>query len=284
MTEFKNTVLGIILLGVISSLIAAYLWDGWKNKQNSVQATNAEGIQPMPSTREASPPNSDLVTNLRRLLSNLDRTRNTGDGFDYWPHGGVQIAYFHVATFLSYEQISALSPYPVFVSGPHNAHELYLSEPYTFGHYNQAFLRWFHSQAFEMLQDRAFVDSTKKSFDDNLGYTARNYWLIYTLFKNNPNDFNVLVDDYASKIKTKSLPDAYYYEAGWAALGKYSYLAKLDGNVASPAIYFWARRRLDGTDEEIFSILDLVLRAYQGIPCPNTAPDNVAIEPQCYKL
>ena len=127
-----------------------------------------------------------------------------------------------------------------------------------------------------MLQDRAFVDSTRKSFAEHLGYTSRNYWLVYTLFKNNPNDFKVILDHYASRTRNKSLPDAYYYDAGWAAQAKYSYLKKLDGNVAAPAIYFWTRRRLDGTDEAVFSMLDLLLRAYQAIPCPDTPADNVA--------
>jgi len=148
----------------------------------------------------------DKVINIgKRMLSNLDKTRNTGPGFDYWPKGGIQIAYDHLATFGSYETLVKLSPYPIFLSGPHSARQLVLDERFTFGHYNPEFLRWFQVHLMEILRDRAFIGSTSKLFEGYLHATAMTYWETYTVLKEHPKELNTLLEDYKTRISNRLL-------------------------------------------------------------------------------
>ena len=238
------------------SLDFAQLISRRKNQDCSSTSANSQAINPV------------VLAILKKTFSNLDKTVNTGQGFDYWPNGGIQITYYHLATFLSYEMISYLSPEPVFVSGPHGVVNLNLNSSQTFGHYNPKFIQWFQDHLIEMLEERRFVASTLKNFQTYLGDTAKTYWATYTILNQYPNELNTLLEDYKTRLKTRSLPDGYYYNIAWSdGAEKFNSLTKLhaayDANVVAPAVYFWLRRYLDGTEEQMFSMLEHLLVAYQ---------------------
>lgn len=204
----------------------------------------------------------------KEMLSNLDKTRNTGSGFDYWPNGGIQIAYYHLATFATYGVLGRLSPHPVFVSGPHGASALNLNSRFTFGHYNPKFLVWFHDHLLEILQDRRFVESTTGLFQKFLGETAMTYWATYTVLNEHPRELSALLRDYETRINNRTLPEMYYYNIAWGeAEAHFNSLktlrASYSTNVVAPAVYFWLRRHIDGTHQQFFSMLDSLLSAYQ---------------------
>lgn len=205
----------------------------------------------------------------KKILSNLDKTRNTGADFDYWPNGGIQIAYYHLATFVSYEMLVKLSPYPIFVSGPHGTDKLNLDAPFSFGHYNPEFLRWFHDHLINILQDDAFIHPTKKLFEKYLGETAMTYFATYNILNEHPKELNALLQDYKTRIDNRTLPEMYYYNIAWEGEKHFQSLKNLyatyDANVVAPAVYFWLRRHIDGTHQEIFSILESLLGAYRMI-------------------
>ena len=211
---------------------------------------------------------TELIAIGKETLSNLDRTNNTGTGFDYWPNGGIQIAYYHLATFATYEMLSNLSPHPVFVSGPHGSRSLNLNSSFEFGHYNPEFLAWFQDHLMEILNDSIFVDLTTEKFKTYLGQTLRTYWQTYIALNQNSNELNILLEDYKNQIKNRSLPKGYYYNIAWSsARDKFVFLEKLEAsgnnsNVTAPAVYFWLRRYIDGTHEQMFSILESLLNSY----------------------
>lgn len=212
--------------------------------------------------------NSDLVTLLKKTFSNLDKTVNTGQGFDYWPNGGIQIAYYHLATFITYGMIANLSPEPVFLSGPHGAVNLNLNSSQTFGHYNPKFLQWFQDHLIEVLQDDSFVEATLNSFQTYLGDTAQTYWATYTILNQHPRELDTLLEDYKTRLENRSVPDGYYYNIAWEDnANQFNSLQKLNEsyntNVVAPAVYFWLRRYIDGTEAQVFSMLEYLLVAYQ---------------------
>lgn len=214
--------------------------------------------------------NPVVIDKLRQVLANLDKTVNTGSGFDYWPNGGIRIAYYHLATFISYQAISNLSPYPVFVSGPHGTVNLNLNSSQTFGHYNPKFIRWFQDHLIEVL-DKSFVQLTRDSFQTYLGNTTKTYWATYTILNQHPEEFNALLQDYEQRLTKRSVPDSYYYNIAWQENSdRYNSLSELsatyDMNVVAPAVYFWLRRHIDGTDEQVFAMLEHLLSTYEILP------------------
>jgi hypothetical protein len=211
--------------------------------------------------------NPVVIDKLSKALSKLDQTVNTGAGFDYWPDGGIQIAYYHLATFLPYKTISQLSPYPVFVSGPHGNNNLNLTASQTFGHYNPKFLQWLQDHLLEILQNKQFVKSTCNNFQTYLGKTAQTYWATYTVLNQHQNELDTLLADYKQRLQDRSVPEDYYYNLAWQEnYHQYDSLRELsasyDMNVVAPAVYFWLRRRLDGTDRQVFSMVEYLLDNY----------------------
>lgn len=209
-----------------------------------------------------------LIALLSKTLSNLDKTTNTGQGFDYYPNGGIRIAYYHLATFISYQAIANLSPYPVFLSGPHGNVTLNLNSSQTFGHYNPQFLQWFQDHLSEILSDKRFIELTRDNFQTYLGSTLNTYWATYMTLNQYPEEFNTLLEDYQQRLQNRSLPEGYYYNIAWSEnSANYDSLTQLNEtynpNVIAPAVYFWLRRRLDGTEDKVFSMLEYIITAYQ---------------------
>jgi hypothetical protein len=233
----------------------------------SVPATAIQNKDSSPST-DSQTINPVVIDKLSTALSKLEQTINTGQGFDYWPDGGMQIAYYHLATFVSYKTISQLSPEPVYLSGPHGKNNLNVSSSQTFGHYNPKFLQWLQDHLLEILQDKHFVKSTRENFQTYLGRTVQTYWATYMILNQHPHELNTLLDDYEQRLKDRTVPDDYYYNIAWQENSdQYDSLRELsasyDMNVVAPAVYFWLRRRLDGTDTQVFSMVEYLLNTYQ---------------------
>ena len=237
-----------------------------KNSQSKI-TTSPKSQTPTLSSSHITSINPEVIAIGKNTLSNLDKTRNTGKGFDYWPNGGIQIAYYHLATFATYEILSTLSPYPVFTSGPHGSRYLDLDSRFTHGHYNKDFLRWFQEHLETILQDSEFVNATQGKFKQYLANTLSAYQATYLALAENPDEFNTLLKDYQTRIENRSLPESYYYNIAWSdAEEKYLFLKALNNsyssNVVAPAVYFWLRRHMDDTHEEMFSIIDSLLKSY----------------------
>ena len=233
-----------------------------------IQSTDAELTKQTASNVTAIIP--EVVAIGKNTLANLDKTRNTGKGFDYWPNGGIQIAYYHIATFATYEMLATLSPYPIFSSGPHSSRYLDLDSRFTYGHYNEDFLRWFQEHLETILRDEEFVNGTEAKFKQYLANTLSAYRATYLALMENPDEFKILLQDYQTRIENRSLPEGYYYNIAWSeANQKYPFLIELkemhNTNVVAPAVYFWLRRHLDGTHDQMFAIIDSLLKSYSVI-------------------
>jgi hypothetical protein len=258
---------------------------GW---EQLIIIKSADSVPSVPSTairHQDSSPMTDpqsinpvVIDKLSTTLSKLDQTVNTGEGFDYWPDGGIQIAYYHLATFIPYKTISQLAPYPVFISGPHGNNNLNLTSSQTFGHYNPKFLQWLQDHLLEILQDKQFVESTRHNFQTYLGKTAQTYWATYTVLNQHQDELDTLLADYEQRLQDRSVPEDYYYNLAWQensdqfdSLRELS--ASYDMNVVAPAVYFWLRRRLDGTDTQVFSLVEYLLDTYQAEESPGLDHD-----------
>ncbi len=203
------------------------------------------------------------------LLSNLPKTKYTGKDFDYGlKAGGIRVAYYYLATYLPYKTLYSLSPYPIYLSGPHSDTKLNLDSPQSFGHYNPEFLDWFYLRLKDVLNSDTFVQNTKKPFKEYLGTKLLHYIEAYKLLEKNKNKVDKLRNNYKD------------YFTYW---GKSDYATKIDNSVLSNKIdkipnkyekdgyyiynghlaaLFWFRRYEDGTDKKIYKILDLFYSKY----------------------
>jgi hypothetical protein len=214
----------------------------------------------------------DIVNIGKTILEQLDNTQYTGpqDMYDYWPDGGLQSVYYRLQNFISYHNLGKLSPYPIFVSGPHGKQDLRLNERFNFGHYNPQFLNWFNTQLVKILQNGSVIQNTKKKFEKYLGKTAMSYWATYKTLNQYPDELNSLLHDYKTKIDNGTLPERYYEQISYnGAAKKYKSLKALfnsyDINIINSAVYFWLRRNIDNTDQLFFAILENLLGAYEMI-------------------
>lgn len=202
----------------------------------------------------------------KHILLNLSKTKNQGGGFDYWPDGGIRIAYDHLRTFTSYQNLVKLSPVPLFIKGPHNKLSLDLRSNTSFGYYNPAFIDWLKLKMSEILSSSEFVNRTKPQFKKYLAKTALVYWDTYHALQKWPAERDKLLEEYVSKIQQGELPEGYYYNIAWNGDKKYQSLktlfAKHNVNVVAPAVYFWLRRKIDSTDEKVRDLLAHLLKSY----------------------
>ena len=205
---------------------------------------------------------------IRKILLNLDKTKFLGSDFDYWPDGGLRSTYDHLKGTLSYRLLNQISPYEVFINNLHTKNNLVLNSRYSFGYYNPKFINWISDRVATVLDDGSFVKKSKKLFDKYLKSLFITYWMTYRTLDKDKNEKQMLTNEYLSLIKSKKLPDGYYYDIAWNSekFDFMNYLVeenKLNINVVAPAVYFWIRRSVDGTDEKIYLIIDSFLRAYE---------------------
>lgn len=217
------------------------------------------------NTLDKSSINNDFLNIIKKALISLDNTENKGTNFDYWPSGGLLSVYDHLRTFVNYRTLVKIVPVPIYTSGPHSNISLSLNERYEFGHYNPEFIKWLDRHISILTEDGKFIKKTKPLFDKYLCETAFAYWECYRYLDKDKELKEYLKTDYLKRIDEKTLPEKFYYDIAWDSeqyksidlLGK-----KYNINVVAPAIYFWIRRSIDSTDEDIYKALDKILRAY----------------------
>jgi hypothetical protein len=209
--------------------------------------------------------NYNFLDSIKKAVINLDDTEYQGSDFDYWPDGGLRSTYDHLRTFIDYRTLAEIAPVPIYLSGPHSVISLSLNERYQFGHYNPEFINWLDRHISILTEDGAFIKTTKPLFDKYLSKTAFAYWECYRCLEKDTELKENLKSDYLKRINEQTLPVRFYYNIAWDS-ERYESINKLGNkygiNVVAPAIYFWLRRSIDGTDERIYTALDKILRAY----------------------
>lgn len=203
------------------------------------------------------------------MLKNLDKTVYMGNNYDYWPDGGIKCAFNHLRSLVSYQSLRMLIPHDIYLSGPHTEQTLRLDRPYSFGHYNPEFLSWLDNAIQPLLNDEQLVKETTPLFQEYVGQTTKTFWLCYLYLNKYPEMADSMKNAYQELIAHQELPRTYYYDLAWQDKRKYPYLRELndlgeylDFNVLTTAVAFWLRRKMDGTEDQMFDILDGIMEAY----------------------
>ncbi|MDX2245418.1 MAG: AAA family ATPase [Bacteroidia bacterium] len=191
---------------------------------------------------------------------------------------GVRSMYDYLRPIIDLEKMQSLSPVPIFISGPHTDEgrqevNLVASD---FGRYNPAFFKWGMEYLIPAAEDENFRALTQSVYNDLILDIARVYYDTYFFMQGlDPVAVDSVKNAYLAEI------DKYkgqVYEGGFSTgpgekiqfLFDYHFQQSTEGflnpdmivynEIISPG--FWIRRQIDGTDGEVFALLEKLLTTY----------------------
>ncbi len=202
------------------------------------------------------------------VLTHLDKTTYTGRDYDYWPEGGMRNTFNHLRSLIPYREFAKLLPCRLFIRGPHSNTAPALDEPNSFGYYNPQAVRWLHDQAVLFLSDDRYLTATRPFVARYLKTVLMTWWVCYTYMAAYPAETALVKKEYETLIREKRVPQGYHYKIAWYGERDYTFYRKADNSpdthvsLVPSAVYFWLRRSIDGTDRELFRLLDLMIQKY----------------------
>jgi hypothetical protein len=222
----------------------------------------------------ALPSDRALEQAVAETWTQLPQTENSCGNFDYFPEGGMQNFYCHVAEYLPYDQLQRWLGQTAFLKGPHSKNKLHLSADNYFGYYNPAFVQAIGERLIPGSQDSAFRLATQSVYDQTVAPLARIHWVTYQKLLKNPEFYHEEVEHYRNLVDQSRLPAMYYEKYFYFMNPAYPQQQDEDvlmgegfdggwnGNVVKSATAFWLRRTIDGTADEFATALEKLLRTY----------------------
>jgi len=206
---------------------------------------------------------SIFKTNINSLINDwVDPTENNNyeESSTWLPELGIRGKYYANRKTLSILKIADVVGVPLFVSGPHKKKMNYSSQD-DFGHYNPAFLKRTLKLLTKTLKDKQFIKNAQPLYNNVFKSYVRCYW----------NSYRKVILDKA--IKTEFISNYLSLmeegrDAGFEIQQAFSDIAAeaeangLDWYEYTVTATFWLRRAIDGTDEEFYNLLKLVMSKF----------------------
>lgn len=149
---------------------------------------------------------------------------------------------------------------PVFLKGPHKDEIDYNSAQ--FGYYNPEFVELVYHSLDTLLQDQTFKVGAQLLYNKHLKQLARTYYHGYLFIHNRDKavlKFNMDLDSLKLEYEQKMTNDM-NFDSRPAMTYKFLYAMEgYDGSITNMVPGFWIRRFVDGTDDEFFNLLNLVI-------------------------
>ncbi len=172
--------------------------------------------------------------------------------------------FHHFSHLFNLSKLQSWSPVPVFIQGPHTTS--FNFNALNFGHYNPEFVNWLKGQVERGLNTTA-LRRIMGLFYQNIARTlARIHHKSWQYLMAHPEEHKELTDTYHTVIKDH-LSAGQAYDPGISALLYSTPLDSIMRKVESEfqqAYGFWLRRSMDGTAEQFFEILNLLVQAFDG--------------------
>lgn len=208
---------------------------------------------------------STNITVFKSAVMKLDETETPQSG--YW---GIRWTGLNLSSLISLKQLNDLLPCPLYKSGPHTTENWDFYSENSFGYYNPQAIAYLDDVTDNLLADQQFVNATRPLIDKHLRPQMRILLDIYQYIDTMSQKEELLAYMVLPKEAQRELmvevegslgeemdyPD-YLYQ--WWNTDKVD-----KGNPDSRFDYFWARRHKDGTDKQIYQILEKVNATYFG--------------------
>lgn len=202
-------------------------------------------------------------------FGNLDRER---DGT--WLGFGLRFQYAVLKDYASLEKIQEVAKLDVFNSGPH-ANGLNYASKNDFGHYNPAFVKKTFQTLKRVSKAPGFKKLGQKIYDGQLSGMAKSYYKAYQFINSSPKippyprnsaeaptSLDEVIQIYRNKMATEGEDAGDYIQEVFRPYSDSAEKADLDWYLSNVAAGFWVRRKMDGTYESFFELLEYVINTY----------------------
>ncbi len=199
---------------------------------------------------------------------------------------GVRDLYEGIKPIMDLVKLRELAPVAIFERSPHGETPNYDS-PTDFTYYNEDFVIWLREYGIPGAKDEAFRESTQPVYDEYLRDMARSYYRAYLYLRHHP-DRQAFEREYRQMTTERVDPEQIEYVSNrynpswpgelqrrnpvnyihWRFSGfaqqfdRSPVYGQTGGYLTDVACGFWLRRHIDGTAEEFFDLLLLLLQAY----------------------
>lgn len=214
---------------------------------------------------------------VRRGWLRLPKARNWCPYKDIKPSDGIRSLYCYLKDLSNIPELEYYFGKDIFIKGPHKEGFLILDDPYQFGYYHPDFPKFIRETLVPAAKDPAFQRLTQPIYNQYLKEFARTFYATREKLKSNPLYYTTEKIRYKKLIQEKRL-DPFYFEKyfnfmqpgftdDWNPNTSSKFLEKpgdenFNGNIVKVAVLFWIRRSIDGTEEEFFKGLKLILLTY----------------------
>lgn len=190
---------------------------------------------------------------------------------DTWLEVGFRSKYAAIKNYASLEIIEATFGMPVFIRGPHNG-EMNFNSKTSFGYYNPTFISELKSNIQTVLKYPMFKKVIKQTYQERFKSMALTYQDAYRFINDDAKKLRELQANYlldmaqSEGTSNGSLQETF---RAYADHGNFSNDAEkkkyeiknpdADWYEAVTAPSFWLRRSIDGTSEEIYELLEMII-------------------------
>ena len=180
---------------------------------------------------------------------------------EIWSEIGVRGKYKIFSRYLSKEILENIIGEKIFLRGPH-LNDMNFDSYDKFGNYNPIFLNKLYKKIKRLISNDAFFKSTQDLYNEKFKNTLRVYFLSLTMLEN--SNYKTYVEEYSdiiSKPPSNYVVSSYFDEN----FRSFAESIKNEGYNFSEGLTFpgfWIRRKIDGTDEEFFELMNLLLNKY----------------------
>ena len=180
---------------------------------------------------------------------------------EIWSEIGVRGKYKIFSKYLSKDILEDIIGEKIFLSGPH-LNDMNFDSYDKFGYYNPIFLKKLHKKIKLLISNDAFIKSTQDIYNEKFKNTLRVYFLSLNMLDHiNHKTFVEEYLDVISKPPSNYMVSNYFDEN----FRSFAESIKNEGYNFSEGLTFpgfWIRRKIDGTDEEFFELINLILNKY----------------------
>ena len=180
---------------------------------------------------------------------------------EIWSEIGVRGKYKIFSKYLSKDILENIIGEKIFLSGPH-LNDMNFDSYDKFGYYNPIFLKKLHKKIKLLISNDAFFKSTQDLYNEKFKNTLRVYFLSLNMLEH--SNHKIFIEEYLdiiSKPPSNYIVSSYFDEN----FRSFAESIKNEGYNFSEGLTFpgfWIRRKIDGTDEEFFELMNLLLNKY----------------------
>jgi hypothetical protein len=187
---------------------------------------------------------------------------NADESGTYVPEFGVRGKYFSNKKLLSLAQVATLVGEPVFKAGGPHSNDMEFKSGGAFGNYNPAFLTKLEAFVKPVLADKKFSSKAQDLYDRQFKNYMRSFWHTYQRVIANEKTKKDAIAVYQTYIKDSGSEAGNNMQEYFRELADEYTAFNFEWYEINTTAVFWVRRAMDGTDDEFYKLMRLVIETF----------------------